>query len=263
MRIAHIKFLPLNKPIFALLSGLAALLAVGCGVTSRSGYLDSGYTLEELREAGVNTQHLFVLSDRQATYNGKRFSIKHPIDSLIRTFGADYRILPGTEHNAGYDHYFWDEIGFVALISPEREVLKWSLHWEYLPRVEEYDYDDPDPALVPAKFFEGKILLNGIPVDNSTDYAAYCENRKVRDQLRAWAAECDIENYRACLYYYDPKTVMRYQHEYHKLYLFDYSEFAEPTFFSYRLKVATQTRCLHEIAMQYDNYINPDTIQIF
>lgn len=260
------------------LSLLLALLSVGCGITvgGKAGaaetepatekgatYMQSGYTLGELEAMGVNTQHLFVFTDQRATYNGRRFSIKHPVDSLVTIFGPDYRILCGEEHNEGYDHYFWDEIGFVALVSPEREVLEWCLHWEYLPKETEYDYDDPDPALVPAKFFKGKILLNGIPLDNTSDYAAYCNNEEVRLRLREWAQERGIENYAECFYYYHPMTINRYQHAYHKLYFFDYTPFGSDTFFSYRMKIATATGKPHEMAMQYDVYTNPDAIKLF
>lgn len=225
--------------------------------------MDSGYTRSKLEKMGVDTQHLFVLSEQRAVYNGKRFSIKHPVDSLIAVFGPDYRILCGKEHNEGYDHYFWDEIGFVALVSPEKEVLEWSLHWEYLPKVAEYDYDDPDPAEVPAKFFKGKILLNDIPVDHTTDFAAYCQNTALQNRLRKMAREYGIENDAICLYYYHPMTINRYQHVYHDLYLFDYKGFGDQTRFTYRMKVATETGRLHEIGMQYGIYKNPDSIELF
>lgn len=269
------KFWQMKKSILSLVLGA---LCAGCGVAGSSksaavgtetsaqssmSYKNSGYTEPELDAMGVNTRHLFVFTDQRATYNGKRFSINHPIDSLIAVFGPDYRILRGKEHNEGYDHYFWDEIGFVALASPEREVLGWNLHWEYLPKEKEYDYDDPDPALVPAKFFKGKILLNGVPLDNTSDYAQYCNNKEVQQQLREWARERGIENYMECFYYYHPMTINRYQHTYHKLYFFDYTPFGSPTFFSYRMKIATQTGKMHEMAMQYDVYTNPDAIKLF
>lgn len=258
----------MKKPILALLSAVLTLLAVSCGTVSYrkstgGGYMHSGYSKAALEKMGVNTQHLFVFTEQRATYNGRKFSIKHPVDSLIPVFGPDYRILTGTEHNAGYDHYFWDNIGFVALVSPEREVLEWCLHWEYLPKVAEYDYDDPDPTLVPAEFFKGKILLNGIPLDNTSDYAAYCNDRKVQSRLRKMAQEYGIENYAVCLYYYQPMTINRYQHTYHDLYLFDYSEFGAQTRFSYRMKIATKTGKMHEMGMQYGIYKNPDAIELF
>ncbi len=37
---------------------------------------------------------------------------------------------------------------------PKKKVMEVSLHWDCLPKVEEYDYNDSDP--VPAKFFKGK-----------------------------------------------------------------------------------------------------------
>ncbi len=30
--------------------------------------------------------------------------------------------------------------------------MEFNLHWDYLPKEQEYDYDDPDPADVPANF---------------------------------------------------------------------------------------------------------------
>ena len=62
-----------------------------------------------------------------------------------------------------------------------------SLHWDCLPKVEEYDYNDSDP--VPAKFFKGKMLLNGVPLDNTSDYAAYCNNKEVQERLREMARQ--------------------------------------------------------------------------
>ena len=144
--------------------------------------MDSGYTKEQLEAMGVNTEHLFVFTEERATYNGKVFSIDILIDSLIGVFGPCERIVYGEEYNKGYDHYLWDEIGFVALVSPEKKVMEVSLHWDCLPKVEEYDYNDSDP--VPAKFFKGKMLLNGVPLDNTSDYAAYCNNKEVQERLR-------------------------------------------------------------------------------
>ena len=102
--------------------------------------MDSGYTKEQLEAMGVNTEHLFVFTEERATYNGKVFSIDILIDSLIGVFGPCERIVYGEEYNKGYDHYLWDEIGFVALVSPEKKVMEVSLHWDCLPKVEEYDF---------------------------------------------------------------------------------------------------------------------------
>ena len=49
----------------------------------------------------------------------------------------------------------------------------------------------------------------------------------------------------------------------HKLYFFDYSAFEDTPFFSYRVKIATQTGSIHEFGMQYDIYTNPDFTDIF
>lgn len=250
----------------SILAFLLALLSVGCSGQNRaadSGYMGSGYTKEALDTMGVNTQHLFVFTEECATYNGRKFSIDIPIDSLIEVFGPCERVLYGEEHNKGYDHYFWDEIGMVSLVSPEKEVMAWNLHWDYLPKVKEYDYDDPEPELVPAGFFRGGILLNGVPLDNTADYAAYCDNKEVQQQLRRLASKKGIGNYRKCFYYYHPKTICRYENFYHKLYLFDYTKFEERPFFSYRIKITTETRQIHEFGMQYDVYTNPDFVEIF
>ena len=44
---------------------------------------------------------------------------------------------------------------------------------------------------------------------------------------------------------------------------FDYSAFEDTPFFSYRVKIATQTGSIHEFGMQYDIYTNPDFTDIF
>lgn len=259
----------MKKTTLPLLFVLSAVLAVGCGITSRKaapgGYMDSGYSKAELEQMGVNTEHLFVLTEERAAYNGKRFSIKHPVDSLLVIFGPESRILCGTEHNTGYDRYFWDEIGFTALVSPEREVLEWNLHWDYLPKTADYDYDNPDPSEVPARFFRGKILLNGVPLDNTSDYAAYCNDKEVQSRLLEMAKKNGIErNYDKILYHcVSSGTILRYESYWHKLYFFDYSPFEDDTFFSYRVKMTTETRRMHEFGMQYDVYTNPNFTDIF
>lgn len=259
----------MKKTILMLLLAVSAISTVGCGAAASKaapgGYMDSGYSKAELNEMGVNTEHLFVLTEERAAYNGRSFSIKHPVDSLIATFGPDYRILPGDEYNDGYSHYFWDEIGFVALVSPEKEVLEWNLHWDYLPKTQEYDYDNPDPAFVPKKFFQGKILLNGFPLDNTSDYAAYCNDQALQNKLIEMAEERGIKkNFHKVLYHcVETGDVRRYETYWHKLYFFDYTPFDEDTFFSYRVKITTKTRRIHEFGMQYDVYTNPNFTDIF
>lgn len=147
-----------------ILTFLLGVFTVARSGAADQGYMGSGYTKEDLDAMGVNTQHLFVFTEERATYNGRTFSIDIPIDSLIEIFGPCERILYGKDYNTGYNRYFWDEIGFTALVSPEKEVMEFNLHWDYLPKEKEYDYDDPDPADVPAKFFKGKILF----VDNGS-----------------------------------------------------------------------------------------------
>ena len=249
-----------------ILTSLLGIFTTGCGEVNKvadSGYLDSGYTKEELEAKGVNTRHLFVFTEQRATYNGHTFSIHIPIDSLINTLGSYDRILYGEGGNAGYSHYFWDEIGFVASVSPEKDVMRFSLHWDYLPKVEEYDYDNPDPAHLPAKFFKGKILLNGVALDNTSDYEAYCNNKEVQSQIRKLARKEKIRNYRECFYHYVmPPSINRYESSYHDLYFFDYEAFGEcplnRPFFSYEVKIAIETGQMHEFGMQYDVYTNPD-----
>lgn len=252
-----------------ILSFLLAVFVVGCGgfgsrEVTDNGYMDSGYTKEELEANGVNTEHLFVFTEERATYNGQLFSIDIPIDSLIKVFGPEDRILYGKDQNMGYNHYFWDEIGFVALVSPEKEVMQFNLHWDYLPKVNEYEYDDPDPAEVPAKFFKGKILLNGVPLDNTSDYADYCNNKEVQSLLRALARKEGIGNYAECFYHYGFNSGLnRYHTSYHKLYCYDYTIFEDAPFFSYRVKIFTETGKMHEFGMQYDVYTNPDAVNLF
>ncbi len=41
------------------------------------------------------------------------------------------------------------------------------------------------------------------------------------------------------------------------------SAFEDTPFFSYRVKIATQTGSIHEFGMQYDIYTNPDFTDIF
>lgn len=119
-----------------ILSSLLVIFVVGCiGIGNRevadNGYMNSGYTKKELEAKGVNTEHLFVFTEKCATYNGQVFSIGIPIDSLIKIFGPENRILYGKDGNVGYNNYFWDEIGFVALVSPEKEVMQFNLHWNH------------------------------------------------------------------------------------------------------------------------------------
>ena len=253
-----------------ILTFLLSVLTVECNGTSgvaNQGYMGSGYTKEELEEKGVNTRHLFVFTEHRATYNGRTFSIDIPIDSLIETFGPYERIVYKEGGNTGYNDYFWDEIGFVATVSPEKVVINFSLHWDYLPKEKEYDYDSPNPTEVPASFFKGKILLNGIPLDNTSDYAAYCNNEEVQNQLLELARKEGIRrNFHKCLYHYtDYGGIHRYEYSYHKLYFFDYTVFENDPlpFFSYRAKIATETGRMHEFGMQYDVYTNPNSIDIF
>lgn len=100
---------------------LFCIVLFGCSHATERSYMDSGYTKEQLEAMGVNTEHLFVFTEERATYNGKVFSIDILIDSLIGVFGPCERIVYGEEYNKGYDHYLWDEIGFVALVSPEKK----------------------------------------------------------------------------------------------------------------------------------------------
>lgn len=58
-------------------------------------------------------------------------------------------------------------------------------------------------------------------------------------------------------------SIGRYENFYHKLYLFDYTKFEGCPFFSYRIKITTETRQIHEFGMQYDVYTNPDFADIF
>ncbi|WP_290540273.1 hypothetical protein [Alistipes sp.] len=243
---------------------LLCMILSGCSPATRSSYMDSGYTKEQLEAMGVNTEHLFVFTEERATYNGRSFSIDIPVDSLIGVFGPCERILYGDEYNKGYDHYLWDEIGFAALVSPEKTVMELSLHWDYMPKEEEYDYDDTDP--VPAKFFKGKMLLNGVPLDNTSDYAAYCNNKDVQERLLEMARQKGIvRNFHKVLYPYHANqgSLHRYEYWNHKLYFFDYTAFEDDTFFSYKVKTATRTGRMHEFRMQYDVYTNPNFTDIF
>lgn len=110
--------------------------------------------------------------------------------------------------------------------------MEFNLHWDYLPKEKEYDYDDPDPADVPAKFFKGKILLNGIPLDNTSDYADYCNNKEIQSLLLELARKKGIKrNFHQCLYHFvDNGSINRYHHSYHKLYFFDYTTFENNPF---------------------------------
>lgn len=87
------------------------IFVVGCiGIGNRevadNGYMNSGYTKKELEAKGVNTEHLFVFTEKCATYNGQVFSIGIPIDSLIKIFGPENRILYGKDGNVGYNQLF-------------------------------------------------------------------------------------------------------------------------------------------------------------
>ena len=260
-----LKMMKIKNIILSFLLGIFTVTCSGAGEVADEGYMGSGYTKEELDAKGVNTQHLFVFTEERATYNGRTFSINIPIDSLIEIFGTCERILYGKDYNTGYNRYFWDTIGFTALVSPEKEVMEFNLHWDYLPKEKEYDYDDPDPADVPAKFFKGKILLNGIPLDNTSDYADYCNNKEIQSLLLKLARKKGIKrNFHQCLYHFvDNGSINRYHHSYHKLYFFDYTTFENNPFFSYRVKVVTKTGQIHEFGMQYAVYTNPNSIDIF
>ena len=260
-----LKMMKIKNIILSFLLGIFTVACSGAGEVADEGYMGSGYTKEELDAKGVNTQHLFVFTEERATYNGRTFSINIPIDLLIEIFGPCERILYGKDYNTGYNRYFWDTIGFTALVSPEKEVMEFNLHWDYLPKEKEYDYDDPDPADVPAKFFKGKILLNGIPLDNTSDYADYCNNKEIQSLLLKLARKKGIKrNFHQCLYHFvDNGSINRYHHSYHKLYFFDYTTFENNPFFSYRVKVVTKTGQIHEFGMQYAVYTNPNSIDIF
>lgn len=258
----------MTKIKHTVLAFLLGVFTVGCGGASEvadGGYLGSGYTIEQLDSMGVNTGHLFVFTEERATYNGQQFSIHIPIDSLVELLGPCERIVYGTDHNAGYDDYFWDEIGFTAQVSPERVVMRFGLHWDYLPKEEEYHYDDPEPELVPAKFFKGKILLNGFPLDNTSDYEAYCNNKELQSRLIDLARKNGVKrNYEKCLYHFvNMYSFTRYQPSYHKLYFFDYTPFDDDPFFAYKVKTLGETGKIHEFGMQYDVYTNPNFIEIF
>ena len=65
-----------------ILSSLLVIFVVGCiGIGNRevadNGYMNSGYTKKELEAKGVNTEHLFVFTEKCATYNGQ--VLAHPI----------------------------------------------------------------------------------------------------------------------------------------------------------------------------------------
>lgn len=251
--------------ILLFLLGIFTAACSGTNVVADSGYLGSGYTKEELEAKGVNIRHLFVFTEQRATYNGRTFSIGIPIDSLITTFGPGYRTIYGKDYNTGYDYYCWDEIGFIAWASPEKVVIEFGLHWDYQQKEEEYQYNDPEPEYVPAKFFKGKILLNGVPLDNTSDYAAYCKDEEIQRRLLELARENGVKrNYHKCLYHFvETGSLNQYNSFYHKLFFFDYTAFGDDAFFSYKVKIATKTRQIHEFGMQYDIYENPNFITIF
>ena len=105
-----------------ILSSLLVIFVVGCiGIGNRevadNGYMNSGYTKKELEAKGINTEHLFVFTEKCASYSWLVFSRGIPIDSLIKKFGPENRILYGKDDNVGNNNYFWDKIGYVALVS--------------------------------------------------------------------------------------------------------------------------------------------------
>lgn len=164
--------------------------------------------------------------------------------------------------NKNYNDYFWDEIGLCVTSTPERYAMRISLHWEFVPDSTGRD-DEVDE--IPKSFFKGKVLLNGFPIDNTTDIKSYCENQAVRDHLKRLARKKGIDNYEECFYYYsDYSGFYRYNQVFHKLYLFDYERFRklsdddELPFFSYLLKIYAETSKLHAIEVVYDVYTNPD-----
>lgn len=243
----------------------------GCSETKsttipENGYMNSGYTKEELTAMGVDTAHLFVFSDKQATYNGREFSIHLPLTSFQDVFGPYDRVVNGEGGNKGYDHYFWDEIGFCALVSPENQVINFDLHWDYITNKKPHERDDSDE--IPEKFFKSKILLNGYPLDNMSDLQSYCNDPQVKKQLLEWARAMWSRNYEQFLYYYHPlQGFYRYNLVFHDLYLYDYSKFIgvegeERPFFSYVMKVDSETDRLHSFGMQYGVFSNPNVPKI-
>ena len=260
-----------KKLLFAFILTVFTLSCENKNVSDKE-YKNSGYTKEELITMGIDTLHVFVFTDRCAIYNGKLFSVHQPLDSFLQVFGSYNRIEYGTGVDEGYNQYFWDEIGFCAVATPEKFIMRFDLHWDHLPAEKEL-YERDDSSEIPAKFFKSKILLNGIPLDNTSDIKSFCENPQVRKLLREWARKA---GYRLmeCLYDYPFRQCFhRYNYLFHKLYVYDYKKMyankifeqgdSGRPFFSYVIKIDTETGCMHSFGMGYDVYTNPYSIKLF
>lgn len=207
----------------------------------------------DYRKEGVNTEHLFSFTEASMEYNGKPFSIHIPMDSIFSIFGPYSRVMHGKGADIGYDSYFWDSMGLVIVSTPERIAMKINIHWDYLPPNLDTPGEVDDSEDIPQGFFKGKILLNGIPLDNTSDIATFCENEVMNKEInRLWKRVRPGRYFWECCYQFPDWCFFRYRCLFHKLYLYDYSGFAERPLFGYVMTLDNKTAKMHSFGVGYE-----------
>lgn len=209
----------------------------------------------DYRKEGVNTEHLFSFTETSMEYNGKLFSIHIPMDTIFKVFGPYSRMICDEGQSSGYRSYFWDNIGLVIVSSPEHIAISIEIHWDYLPP-EPAGNEADDREDIPQGFFQGKILLNGIPLDNTSDIAAFCKNKEMNKEIkRLWRRVRPGRYFWECGYQFPEKCYFfRYNLLFHKLYLYDYTQFPDHPFFGYVLKMDDKTAKMHSFGVGYEVY---------
>lgn len=207
----------------------------------------------DYRKEGVNTEHLFSFTETSMEYNGKPFSIHIPMDSIFNIFGPYSRVTNGEGQSSGYKSYIWDNIGLVMVSCPEQIAISAEIYWDYLPPGNDQTSEEEERKHLPRNFFQGKILLNGIPLDHTSDLAAFCENKEMNKEIRRlWHQVRPGKYFWECCYQLPEWCFFRYRFLTHKLYLYDYSSFKEEPFFGYILKLDNKTTRMHSFQVGYE-----------
>lgn len=207
----------------------------------------------DYRKEGVNTEHLFSFTETSMEYNGKPFSIHLPMDSIFNIFGSYNRVTCGEGQSSEYKSYIWDNIGLEIVSCPEQIAISAEIYWDYLPPDNDKTSEEEERKYLPKNFFQGKILLNGIPLDNTSDMAAFCENKEMNKEIRRlWHQVRPGKYFWECCYQLPEWCFFRYRFLTHKLYLYDYSGFEEQPFFGYILKLDNETTQMHSFQVGYE-----------
>lgn len=139
-----------------------------------------------------------------------------------------------------------------------------------LSPAKEGSYETDDSNKTPTTFFKSKILLNSVPLDNTSDIESFCKNPHVLELQKEWDRKAGFR-LNECRYFYpDRGCFHRYTYLFHKLYVYDYEKMHEnkvfgqnaeklsfEPFFSYLMKLDSQTGCMHSFGMGYDIYSDP------